>query len=189
VCREAAVWPAVPLLLYGARGPLAVRLAAHRFLGSHADRAHALDAVDVPAAGRPVVRVSLPFEPASAHTGREVVCEACRDWDVTPHLGDAELVVSELVTNAVRHAAPPLRLTVSLRGAYLHVAVRDASARLPRQRHSDDTGGRGLSLVDIVTTAWGSTPAGEGKTVWAILRVRTADGRRRKDDLVTNRRD
>src|SRR5262249_39552743 len=156
--------------------------AAYRFLAAHADRPHALAALELPATARPVVRLSLPFDAGSVATAREVVRELCRDWEVVTHLGDAELVVSELVTNAILQAVRPLRLTIALRGAYLHRAVGDGSAQVPRPRpRPGDFGPRGLGVVDLLSKAWGSTPYRDGKTVWAILRVRTVNGRRRKD--------
>jgi hypothetical protein len=187
--REAAQWPAVPLLLYGAHGSLAVRLAGRPYAGVYTDREHAVVALALPVESRPVVRVSLPYELGSARTSRDVVREACRDWCVMSYEGAAELVVTELVTNAVRHAEPPLRLMVALRGAYLHLAVRDGSERFPKPHpRTDGFAWRGLHLVNGVTTAWGTSPCEDGKTVWAIVHVRPVNGRRRKDDLAAHRR-
>ena len=55
----------------------------------------------------------------------------------------------------------------------MHVAVRDGSAEVPRIREpGDDEHGRGLRIVEALSTAWGSTPTRDGKVVWATLRPR-----------------
>jgi anti-sigma regulatory factor (Ser/Thr protein kinase) len=82
--------------------------------------------------------------------------------------GRAELLVSELATNAVQHAHG-VRVMVSVEADHhVEAAVRDddAALPLPRQAGPWDTGGRGLALVDALSDAWGSRPAGTGKWVW-----------------------
>ncbi len=81
---------------------------------------------------------------------------------------EVELLVSELVTNAVVHAVSAPRIEVHLGPASVRVSVRDADPRLPRQRVPDEErpGGRGLHLVEQVSTRWGAEPTGEGKVVW-----------------------
>jgi histidine kinase-like protein len=171
--RSAAGWPPVPLLLYGATGPLAERLATHRFVAAFPDRPRALRTLG--ARTWPVVRVDLAFAPGSLDVARHLVAAACADSPVARHSAEAELVVSELVSNALRHADPPLRLVVAVRGAGVHVVVRDASATPPRRRTGTACfGPRGLRLVEAFTTQWGSTPVPGGKTVWAIVPTRPA---------------
>jgi anti-sigma regulatory factor (Ser/Thr protein kinase) len=80
----------------------------------------------------------------------------------------AELLVSELVTNAIQHARG-LRVMVSVQtDDHVEAAVRDddASPPLPRRADAWETGGRGLALVDALADAWGSRPAVVGKWVW-----------------------
>ncbi|MEW2548949.1 ATP-binding protein [Streptomyces sp. NPDC047002] len=83
------------------------------------------------------------------------------------------LIVSELVTNAVVHAGCPavLRILFGLGAAdagTVRVEVADACATPPSPRHArgDDTGGRGLELVDGLADRWGWQPEGAGKRVW-----------------------
>lgn len=85
------------------------------------------------------------------------------------------LLISELVTNAVVHTGCPavLRMLFGSAGAAgqggtVRVEVADASCRPPRQRHAEgeDTGGRGLELVDGLADRWGWQPEGAGKRIW-----------------------
>ena len=85
--------------------------------------------------------------------------------------------MSEIVSNAVRHAQTDLDITVVLRRDFLILQVRDRSLDTPRSPeivpdspHSE--GGRGLRLVDMLATSWGSSVGEHGKTVWASLRHR-----------------
>lgn len=83
----------------------------------------------------------------------------------------AELVVTELLTNALLHGAPPVRLVVAGADGGARVEVHDCSRALPvRSRQSTEAmTGRGLALVDALSQAWGVTPQGEGKVVWATV--------------------
>jgi anti-sigma regulatory factor (Ser/Thr protein kinase) len=109
-----------------------------------------------------------------AELGRERPFAACPDAAQTDTL---VLLVSELVTNAVVHTGRParLRLTVRRAGRAGRVAVRlevvDASGRAPRPRRAagEDTGGRGLELVEVLADRWGWQAEGAGKRVWCEL--------------------
>ena len=85
----------------------------------------------------------------------------------------AVLLVSELVTNAVRHGGPPIDIEVICdQGADLQVRVRDAGPELPEVGDLDLAveGGRGVAMVDLLSDAWGvDSHAGDGKTVWFCL--------------------
>jgi anti-sigma regulatory factor (Ser/Thr protein kinase) len=79
------------------------------------------------------------------------------------------LLTSELVTNAVRHAAGEITLDASTDGGRLTVEVGDGSTRrpsLPRQQPATASGGRGMALVDRLAAAWGVRPTSVGKAVW-----------------------
>jgi anti-sigma regulatory factor (Ser/Thr protein kinase) len=100
-----------------------------------------------------------------------------REWGLAALAGDCELVVAELVTNAVTHgtrpaaAGAPVRLLLAARPGGARVEVRDASGELPRMRRDPaggETGGRGLVLVGALSSRWGAyrTPGG-GKCVFA----------------------
>ncbi|GGP00899.1 ATP-binding protein [Wenjunlia tyrosinilytica] len=89
----------------------------------------------------------------------------------------AELLLGELLANAVRHCRtalsdqPPVSLDISLDGARLTIGVTDPDPRPPQPRpsHTHDEGGRGLTLVDALATAWGCSTRPTSKTVWFTL--------------------
>jgi anti-sigma regulatory factor (Ser/Thr protein kinase) len=98
-----------------------------------------------------------------------------------PYLGmleadEAELVVSELATNAVIHAGTPFSVTVALNGSTIRISVRDWNQTAPivRDAPPEARSGRGLRLVDAITHDWGVERDPEGKTVWADLALREA---------------
>lgn len=82
-----------------------------------------------------------------------------------------ELVISELVTNAIRASADPIGLRIEAHNAYLRVSVADTSNAkpMPRAARPMDTHGRGLAIVARLSQSWGTRPlpSGGGKTVWA----------------------
>ena len=84
---------------------------------------------------------------------------------------DAQLVVSELVTNALIHGAGSLVLRASISGNTVQIAVTDSGDELPEVLPLDPTriGGLGLIVVDRIASEWGVSPFPGGKTVWAAL--------------------
>jgi len=113
--------------------------------------------------------------PAAA---RSAVREFCEDQGVGGDGDAAQLVASELVTNAVLHARTPMEVTLRLVAPLLHIAVRDASVDRPRMSSDVDENaesGRGLLLVDALASSWGSLVLDSGKIVWATVRVRALD--------------
>lgn len=109
----------------------------------------------------------LPSERGAPREARQFVRGALAEID--PELVDAvELLVSELVTNAVVHASSAPRLEVALLPDKVRVEVHDDDATLPVRRIPDEErpGGRGLLLLDGVASAWGVEPLGHGKVVW-----------------------
>lgn len=129
------------------------------------------------ATGRRVSQVVLAPEADAPGAAREFAVETLRQWGV-PHWGEpVELVVSELVTNAVRHAGTMATLRLEPADNGLVIAVDDASTVAPRLLPTGTrsaTGGLGLAIVNRLAEAWGSTERDGGKTVWARLRL--ADG-------------
>ncbi|HZG05688.1 MAG TPA: ATP-binding protein [Streptomyces sp.] len=124
-------------------------------------------------------RWRLPRHPRSVGRSRALLREEVRAWKVPEVVAEtAVLLLSELVTNACRHARVPpgreigLRCVLGDRG--LRVEVSDADDVLPRPREAtpDDESGRGLALVAALADAWGAYPrrCGIGKTVWFELR-------------------
>ncbi len=118
----------------------------------------------------------LPPTPAGSAYARDLVNRACTAWQL-PHLrDDAELIVTELVSNAVQHTTSErIDLAAIFRDRFLHLSVRDGSRHRPSYRLPDvDTGegGRGLLLLDALCAGWGSTLLADGKIVWATVRIR-----------------
>ena len=118
-------------------------------------------------------RLRLVADPTVVSAARRFVASVLRSWRM-PELvgGDAELLVSELVTNAVRYGGRPLGVALSWDGDHLRLEVGDQSASRPvvRPRSQESTGGRGMQLVDALATGWGVDPLpGGGKRVWAAL--------------------
>jgi hypothetical protein len=132
---------------------------------------------------------SRPLSPApeEARTARQFVRELLSCWGLEYLTDDAELIIAELVVNAVRHGMrtaqqgvthapfgpPVLRLCLLRRVGEIMLAVTDPSDEAPVPRMPDWTGenGRGLQIVGALSTVWGWSPIeGHGKAVWAVLR-------------------
>jgi anti-anti-sigma regulatory factor/anti-sigma regulatory factor (Ser/Thr protein kinase) len=176
VARHASAWPGSTLLLCcagPALRPALDQLAIARYVAVCSDRAEACwRAGQLPVPRR--LREHLLPTAESAAVARHLVVDACRRWKIDASAEAAEIVITEMVTNAIRHAGTPLDLILSLRERYLVLAVRDGSLRLPERRFPDDVlaeSGRGLMVLDAYTVSWGSVPAIEGKVVWATLRT------------------
>ncbi|MDT7536764.1 MAG: hypothetical protein QOI82_349 [Actinomycetota bacterium] len=114
---------------------------------------------------------SLPPVPPSASEARRLVREALSEVGETATVSSAELAVSELVTNAILHAATPVELTIEVTTATVTVWVRDSHPRLPLQREptAGATTGRGLAIVAAVADAQGVDVRDPGKAVWFRL--------------------
>jgi anti-sigma regulatory factor (Ser/Thr protein kinase) len=93
------------------------------------------------------------------------------DRHLTHLAEDAMIVVSELATNAVRHAGSGLAVTLSSTPVGVRITVTDSSGQLPAVHRAApaEGGGRGLHLVDQLANRWGVAPGPAGKTVWAEL--------------------
>ncbi|EKX63075.1 PAS domain S-box [Streptomyces ipomoeae 91-03] len=113
---------------------------------------------------------TLPREPRSVGRAREYARGQLLAWDLEPLVDTAELLVSELVTNALRYGEGEIRLRLLL-DRTLVCEVWDAGLVQPRRRRARDTdeGGRGLQLVGLLSAAWGSRRTPRGKTVWFEL--------------------
>ncbi|GAA2573041.1 MULTISPECIES: SpoIIE family protein phosphatase [Streptomyces] len=113
----------------------------------------------------------IPADPSLVAPVRKQVLEQLADWGLLEATFTAELVVSELVTNAIRYGSPPIRLRLIHDTATLICEVSDTSHTAPHLRRARtwDEGGRGLLLVAQLTQRWGSRHTTEGKTIWAEL--------------------
>ncbi|MFD7441253.1 SpoIIE family protein phosphatase [Streptomyces sp. NPDC059909] len=109
----------------------------------------------------------LPTDPAIVSTARSLVTRQLSSWALEEEAFATELIASELVTNAVRHAKAPIRLRL-IRDRVLTCEVSDGSSTAPRLRHArtSDEGGRGLFLVAQCSERWGTRYTQQGKTIW-----------------------
>jgi len=109
----------------------------------------------------------LDPHPLTAGQARRLTRRALRRWGLDALLDSTELMVSEIVTNAVRYASRPIALRL-LRTDVLRCEVTDDSPQVPRMRQAapGDEGGRGLFLVNQLALRWGATRLSTGKVVW-----------------------
>jgi anti-sigma regulatory factor (Ser/Thr protein kinase) len=110
----------------------------------------------------------LPPEPAAVARARKMAGEQLSEWGLTEAEFATELIVSELVTNALRYGGAPIELRL-IRDASLICEVSDGSSTAPHLRRARvfDEGGRGLLLVAQLAERWGSRQTATGKTIWA----------------------
>ncbi|MFI2199658.1 SpoIIE family protein phosphatase [Streptomyces sp. NPDC020192] len=115
-----------------------------------------------------VAQWDLPSDPAVVSSSRQTVTRRLAEWGLDELAFTTELVASELVTNAIRHATGPVQLRL-LRERGLICEVFDGSATSPRLRRArtEDEGGRGLFLVAQLTERWGTRYTPDGKIIWA----------------------
>ncbi len=114
----------------------------------------------------------LPREGNVASVARGLVTGQLADWGLAELADVSELVVSELVGNALRYGNGPGQLRL-LRGERLTIEVSDTGPDLPQIQHADvsDEGGRGLQLINMLCRRWGSCRTVGGKVVWAEQNV------------------
>ncbi|MFI9082058.1 SpoIIE family protein phosphatase [Streptomyces sioyaensis] len=112
----------------------------------------------------------LPSDPSVVSEARALVTRCLSEWELDDLTINAELIVSELVTNAIRYGEEPIRLRL-IRQSPLICEVFDASGTSPRLRHArtTDEGGRGLFLVAQMAHRWGTRYTEEGKVIWADI--------------------
>ncbi|MCZ0985271.1 SpoIIE family protein phosphatase [Streptomyces diastatochromogenes] len=110
----------------------------------------------------------LPNEPAAARIARQAAARQLNEWGLEHLVTTMELVISELVTNAIRYSGGPIRLRL-IQHQVLTCEVSDSNTGHPRPRHPHtiDENGRGLFLVAQLSRRWGSRSATDGKVVWA----------------------
>jgi sodium/proline symporter len=114
-----------------------------------------------------VVSWDLPSVPSAVAQARTLAVRQLTEWGMDELSFTTELIVSELVTNAIRHAAGPVSLRL-IRDRALICEVSDASNTSPRLRHArtTDEGGRGLLIVAQLAQRWGTRYTTTGKTIW-----------------------
>lgn len=123
-------------------------------------------------------RILLEDDPRAASMARRFLREALRRWELSDEVAEsAQLCLSEIVTNAYLHAGTPAEVEVTLQGRVLSVVVRDYGGEAPADAapvaEPDPlrVHGRGLLLVDALSTRWGSERDAQGMTVWFVIEL------------------
>ena len=169
-------WPAVPLAVPCPDPALRRRLRQQpmsELVLLRSTKAQALAAVGR-IAPPPTVRLQLAPHATASRVARDFVSRTCLDWGIAQGIASACLVVSEMVTNGLRHAVTDLDLALARHGGILRLALRDHSDEPVREPSRDlhSVGGRGLALIAACSRAWGVLPTLDGgKVVWAVLDV------------------
>ncbi|MFB7313123.1 SpoIIE family protein phosphatase [Streptomyces sp. NPDC056192] len=119
---------------------------------------------------------TLPNDPALVTTARTLAGRQLAHWGLGELEFTTELIVSELVTNAIRYASGPIQLRL-IRDLTLICEVTDDSSTAPHLRHAYETdeGGRGLFLVAQLTRRWGTRYTARGKTIYAEQALPSTD--------------
>ncbi|MFI8191012.1 ATP-binding protein [Streptomyces sp. NPDC085946] len=119
---------------------------------------------------------TFPADPGAVRTARSAVRDRLRTWGLDGVADLTALLVSELVTNALRHATGPIGVRLVRPAALDGVLLVEVSDPLPdppraRAARAEDESGRGLQLVASTARRWGTRPGDVGKTVWFELAV------------------
>lgn len=118
-------------------------------------------------------KVELPLRPEAAASARRIVAGVLGAWQLQDLVPDTQLVVSELIGNAYQHARDDeeVELEVVAHGGAVTIRVNDGSSLRPMLRAAadDETTGRGLRIVEAVSTRWGVADHEGGKQVWAEI--------------------
>jgi CheY-like chemotaxis protein len=120
------------------------------------------------------VRVlEAPRDVVAGSRARALVRDALRDWGLATIVDDAMLVVTELVTNAVTHGRSAFRLQLSRTTGAFRIEVVDGGEGTPEPQPQDTEaeGGRGIMLVDAMSSSWGVESVPTGKLVWAEIAI------------------
>jgi anti-sigma regulatory factor (Ser/Thr protein kinase) len=114
----------------------------------------------------------FPAAASAPRAARSFVTETLRRWSLDPLVDAAAIVVTELATNAVRHAHTAFVVAITVRANGVEIAVRDGSRMPPVAREPDlsPLTGRGLLLIAALAHGWGTQDLDGGKLVWAELR-------------------
>ncbi|MFD5078376.1 ATP-binding protein [Streptomyces sp. NPDC058371] len=138
----------------------------------------------------PRLRCVLPFEaaPAEVRLLRRAAAAQLGQWGISAASDEAELLVTELATNVVKHVGEGVSATLILerRSERLRVEVHDKSRRLPSLRGAvcDEECGRGLHLIAALAVDWGTVLTGAGKAVWCEISLGAGRAYRRIERAV-----
>ncbi|WIX75003.1 ATP-binding protein [Amycolatopsis carbonis] len=112
---------------------------------------------------------ALPESVAGLASARDFTRATLTGWGFGAVADDAQLIVTELATNAVQHGKGKPVLRLKYTGSVVRLEIADDSTALPATRESGPDGGWGLRLVQELSLAWGVTPGASGKVVWCEL--------------------
>ncbi|MCW2904443.1 MAG: Serine phosphatase RsbU regulator of sigma subunit-like protein [Streptosporangiaceae bacterium] len=123
-----------------------------------------------------IATTTLPTSPSSVHRARALVRATLSGWGLSGILDTAELLVSELVTNAVQHGRGPVEVRL-LRSTTFIIEVGDSSLAPPLLRTPDSLAetGRGLQLIKSLAQRWGIRRGPDGKIVWCDIAILPPD--------------
>ena len=132
----------------------------------------------------PSATTSLPGHPSSVPQARRWTVTTLTSWGLDVTAWTAAQVVSELATNCTLHARSDFVLRLRVEGECVRVEASDAlpGGLLARQYSSTATTGRGLRIVESLSSSWGVTSSADGKTVWALLPLEDAVPSRPDDE-------
>jgi anti-sigma regulatory factor (Ser/Thr protein kinase) len=125
--------------------------------------------------GTSALAVPVPHADTGARDARRASASALSEWGVRGNIAsDVALIISELVTNALRHGNAPIQLRLrheKVDHQRIVVDVADGGLLQPNLREMDPASptGRGLHLVSALSRAWGVRPTGNGKSVWCVI--------------------
>lgn len=137
-----------------------------RCVWAHTARCPTVAPVNLSVSG-PLVEFSAPIDRGAAGLARDFVRKTLADLGYRGDHGDVVLVVSELVSNALRHTATIPIVRLGGNAGRLRIEVQDGSPVMPRR--SAVVGGWGLQLVQRLTAAWGARAEHDGKVVWCEM--------------------
>jgi hypothetical protein len=142
------------------------RLGARRTVPVFASMPEAREALAlrVPLTDR--VQLDLSPQPDASARALALVAGVCQAWHLPQLRQNVELIMSELVDNAVRHAGTDILVVMARRGAGISLRVSDDDLRLPAMLDAP----HGLHRVHAAATVWGAMPTTTGKIVWALVR-------------------
>jgi anti-anti-sigma factor len=177
VAQQSERWPGTRFAIAAGTAEFAAafdRMGVARYMKVYPDEDAALrEANRWPVA--PSARQRIAPDRNAPSIARAAVHDFCAGQCIGGDGDAAQLVASELVTNAVIHAGTSIDLTLRLVSGQLHIAVRDGGdgqARIGGIINESSESGRGLILVDALAEAWGTFLPDVGKVVWAIVKVR-----------------
>jgi anti-sigma regulatory factor (Ser/Thr protein kinase) len=129
-------------------------------------------ATDVAPPVEPIFAANLERVPGSASAARSLVADALEAWGLPQLVDDARLITTELVSNAVDHAAGyEMRVSVVRLGSLVRISVIDRDRTRPQLRpwDTEQERGRGLLLVKVLSSRWGVSLLPGGKAVWSEM--------------------